>query len=198
MYQILIVSPDPETSRILELKFELEGYRVHTFMGVKDMKCSEFHGFDCICIFDMVDTSREQMQELKLIFDHVLSKRCLKTAILLPRGLPDLNVRGIISHPDIVLKKPYELSSLVRLINELTGRSAEKQTPTETVARRVKKSPKRVSAKKSKKKTKGACKKKTPSKAKRPKKKISAKRSPKKKIKRKETQKLNKRTKSLR
>lgn len=119
MSKILIISPDPEGRRTLELKLELSGHSVETAIDVREgltfakrMPCQ-------MIVLDMIDTGPLDMGEVRMLAEYSKTKRGIKVTILLPRGQRDLKIRKLDWKPDLVVRKPYELGHLIRLVDEM-------------------------------------------------------------------------------
>jgi len=108
MKTILIISPDPETGRSLELAFELADWEVRQATVVKGSKAE---GADVV-ILDMVEG----------VDDFKLSARSFKGArvvAIAPRGMDEGAVVEKVPRANAVIRRPYELIHLVKAIAKL-------------------------------------------------------------------------------
>lgn len=119
MSKILIISPDPETRRTIELKLELSDYTVETAIDVRDALTIAYRNFFPIILVDMIEMGPIEMGEIRGLAEYVKQKRGIKTLVLLPRGQRDLKIRKLDWKPNLVVRKPYELGHLIRLVDEM-------------------------------------------------------------------------------
>jgi hypothetical protein len=112
MRTILIISPDPETGRSLELAFELAGWEVRQATTIKGSKAD---GADVV-ILDMI----EGLGEFKKAVT-VRSFKKAKVMALAPRGMGEEAVTEKVPRANFVVRRPYELTHLVRTAEELFG-----------------------------------------------------------------------------
>ena len=110
MKNILIVSPDPETGRTLELAFELAGWDARQVTTIKGSKS----GTTDVVILDMI----EGVDEFKKAVT-AKSFKGAKVMALAPRGVSEGNVEERIPRADMVFRRPYELTHLVKAADEL-------------------------------------------------------------------------------
>lgn len=113
MKDILIISPDPETSRMLELAFELEGWRVDQATTVKGAKAMSA----MVVLLDMVEGVDEFRKALT-----AKSFKGAKVVALAPRGMGEGVVELKVPRTDLVVRRPYELTHLVKASGELISK----------------------------------------------------------------------------
>ena len=113
MKTILIVSPDPETSRMLTLAFELDGWKVRTAATIDS--ASKSVSADLI-LFDMAEGSNAFKKD---DFTKVPSKA--RVMVIPPRGMDEEDVKQVAPNADLVMPKPFELMHLVRTAGEMTA-----------------------------------------------------------------------------
>ena len=110
MKTILIISPDPETGRSLELAFELADWEVRQ---ATTMKGSKADGAD-IVLLDMIEGVGE--------FKKAVSARSFKGAkvvALAPHGMNEGAVTEKVPRANMVIRRPYELTHLVDMAENL-------------------------------------------------------------------------------
>lgn len=113
MKTILIISPDPETGRSLELAFELADWEVRQ---ATTMKGSKADGADVV-LLDMIEGIGE--------FKKGVSARSFKGAkvvALAPRGMDEVSVTEKVPRANLVIRRPFELTHLVSMTEDLAGK----------------------------------------------------------------------------
>lgn len=125
MAAILIISPDPEVRRTLQLAFELEG--LPTFTAIDPAEAKTMAPTADGAILDMIDGSAGQWEGARA----TLKFRVAPTAILLPRGWDGKKLPKGVEAADLFVRKPYELLSVIRRVKELAKgkRLALKKVP---------------------------------------------------------------------
>lgn len=110
MASILVISPDPEARRMLQLAFELDGATVLTAIDAGDARAArpQVEGV----VLDLIDGGAEQWNPAR----EVLRQFRAPTAILLPRGWGGRRPPRAISGADLIVPKPYELLDVVRRV----------------------------------------------------------------------------------
>ncbi len=112
MKRILIVSPDPEEGRILELAFELKGWEVEHAVGFKSS-----HGEPAEAVLvDMIEGSEVCKKRLTRA-----AFKGSKVAAIAPRGEDAGVLEKKMPRIDLMIRRPYNLTHLVRLVDGLVG-----------------------------------------------------------------------------
>lgn len=127
MPSVLIISPDPEARRMLQLAFELEGLLSHTAIDAGEAKALAPQA-DGI-ILDMVDGSAPQWEEAR----RVIKLGVTPTTFLLPRGWDERKAPKATAPADLLVRKPYELLGIIRQVKgmvEARKRPQKKKKPT--------------------------------------------------------------------
>jgi len=124
MRRILIISPDPETARMLDLRFDLDGYTVETTLDMKEARNVARRNPYHVFLLDMIETDRSQMKEVQELAKYARANRGIQTIVLLPRGQRDLKLKKPGWKPDLIIKKPYELGQLVASLSCLVIRDS--------------------------------------------------------------------------
>lgn len=165
MHHILISSPDPESLRMLELAFELSGWRVETALRLDRLPPSD-QTTPRIVLLDLV--TMEDFRPSLITQRHAREK----TIVIAPHGIGEAEARKRFAGAHLVLLRPYELIGLTRDAQELAHelmqtrvttphRHHPKQKPVRTSppARKQKARPARIRKGKKKKVVKKALKK---------------------------------------
>ena len=112
MKRILIITPDPEAARTLELAFELDGWEVAHSATVKGAHAGKTN----LVLLDMVEGAHAFEKEIdKATF------KGMRIMAIAPRGKREKAVKEGLPMTDLVLKRPYELTHLVKTAGELIG-----------------------------------------------------------------------------
>ncbi len=111
MKTILIISPDPQTNRMLTLAFELDGWRV--FAVTTAESASPSHRPDII-LYDAVESIANFK---KINFSKLQSKA--KIMVIPPRGMNEEDIQQKLPNVDFVTHRPFELKHLVRAAGEI-------------------------------------------------------------------------------
>lgn len=113
MHKITIISPDPDTRRILELAFDLKGFSPKTVVDIPRSGTD-----DDLILLDLVRDGGKSV--------HVTPKamagqkgKAGKLVVLLPRGSGAKEPEKWKDRADLIVKKPYELLSLIDSVEEL-------------------------------------------------------------------------------
>lgn len=117
MNKILIISPDPETTKILRLRLEIEGIDVGTALGQKDAGESIKSQDTLLTIIDMVNFDEEEIKEVKEIIKSLNQKK-MCSILLLPRAAQNTNIPKL-PPVNLVMRKPYDLNVLVQEIQRM-------------------------------------------------------------------------------
>ena len=111
MKTILIISPDPQTNRMLALAFELEGWEV--FAATNADSASPPHKPDII-LYDAAEGAGSFKKEH---FLRLQSKA--KVMVISPRGMDDEDIKNKLPFVDFVSRRPFELMHLVHAAGEI-------------------------------------------------------------------------------
>lgn len=114
MNKVLIISPDPETTKILSLRLEIEGLKVYTALGLEDAKSYVQTGEPKVAVIDMVNFDEEEVKEISKIIKSLNQKK-MCSFLLLPRVSRNTNIPRL-PHTSLVIRKPYDLNVLVEEI----------------------------------------------------------------------------------
>lgn len=135
--KILIISPDPESRRMLELAFELDGFETRS--AVDDRGPLTAGGADAILI-DMVEDSKDEWSAVRLALlrsKRTSRRRTPKTAIVLPRGYGGSKPPKGVLIPDAIFRKPYELLNMIRQVGQLAASPGSGEQRKRTGARKM-------------------------------------------------------------
>lgn len=110
----LIISPDPETRRLIALGLELRGHETTQAVDVEEMAHSD-RPVDCV-LLDMVDAS--SWNEARALSRAAREAGDPFTVLLLPRGFQEGHPRGPAAPFHCIVRKPFELMQLIRRIAE--------------------------------------------------------------------------------
>lgn len=114
MHKIMIVSPDPDTRRMLELAFDLNGFAASTAMDIPKS------GIDVdLLLLDLIKEEKKTKPTLSRISDTRNRVKGSKLVLLLPRGRGAEEPAKWQENADMVVKKPYELLGLVDCVKAL-------------------------------------------------------------------------------
>ncbi len=113
MRKVLIISPDPETGRMLTLAFELAGWEVEQATGVRDAKANGAK----LVVLDMVEGAGGFRKALT-----ASSFKGAKVVALAPRGEKEEDVRERLARANLVVRRPFELVGLVRMADGLVSK----------------------------------------------------------------------------
>ena len=139
MHRILIVSPDPETSRMLALAFDLAGWEVQETTDVA--RSTSFTRNRALTLMDMA------------AFSHEPRARSVRTSvvgplmILAPHGMTPEVAAKRFAKADLVITRPFELLSLLHRAERLL------QQQERTLVRKPTSRPKRTTARKQRSRT---------------------------------------------
>ncbi|HPQ80142.1 MAG TPA: hypothetical protein PLZ86_00240 [bacterium] len=123
MHRILIISPDPESRRAIQLALELGGMETETAVDP-----SETTGIDFSAVLnDMVEDSDEQWEAARRAMKIGSKGSRPPVALILPHGRDPSRLPKGTEKAGLVVKKPYELLRLVELVKALSG--GAKKTP---------------------------------------------------------------------
>jgi hypothetical protein len=169
MPTILIASPDPETTQLATLAFELDGWDVEVEYRPVLVKAGTPAE---VVLLDIPELERTaEATEMRKA-----SGQGAKSIVILPRGMGSEKVRRSFGEADRFVRRPFEIMSIVRLARELASVSPAAARKSRAIPRRpaisqAAKAPKAAASRKAAarpKSSKAAAKK--PSKKKRPKK----------------------------
>ncbi len=113
MQKALIVSPDPQTARMLTLALELEGWETRQSA---EPSASMAHGVDAI-ILDLIEGEHEVKAAAKGMDAAV--KAGAKTVVILPRGYDREKAARQLSRAALIIARPFHLTNLVKQATEL-------------------------------------------------------------------------------
>jgi hypothetical protein len=116
MPRMLVVSPDPQTARMLSLAFELEGWETDSSV---EMPKGVAGRIDAI-VYDFVEGDR-RMKAAASELEGAGGKGAKRIAIL-PRGLRREKAQRHLGGADLIVSRPFDLASLVRSVAELAGK----------------------------------------------------------------------------
>jgi len=110
--RILIITPDPEAGRTLELAFDLAGWGVSHVGTVRGTHPSGAG----VVLLDMVDGTDEFRKVGKQSF------KGAKVVAIAPRGEGEDSIMKSVPRTDAVVRRPYELTHLVRTVEGLVSK----------------------------------------------------------------------------
>lgn len=113
MHKALIVSPDPQTARMLTLALELEGWETSQST---EPSASMTRGMDAI-ILDLVEGEHEVKAAAKGLETAV--KAGAKAVVILPRGYDREKAAKQLSRANLIITRPFHLTTLVKQAIEL-------------------------------------------------------------------------------
>jgi len=116
MPRMLVVSPDPQTARMLSLAFELEGWETDSSA---DMPEGGSGALDVI-VYDFVEGGRLLKETASKLAD--MGGKGTKRIALLPRGLRRDKAAKHLGFADLIVARPFKLTRLVQQIRELARR----------------------------------------------------------------------------
>lgn len=114
MQKALIVSPDPQTARMLTLALELEGWETKQSA---EISAPMTRGVDAI-ILDLIEGEHEIKAAAKGMDAAV--KAGAKAVVILPRGYDREKAAKQLSRAALIIARPFHLTSLVEHLLELT------------------------------------------------------------------------------
>ncbi len=115
MRSVLIVSPEPESARVLSLAFELDGWtarEISSFDHPEQLKGAN------VVIFDAIEGGSELRNADQW---NMIVRECGKNCaliIILPRGAMEADTRRRIGDGPILVRRPFELLQLVKSAGE--------------------------------------------------------------------------------
>lgn len=125
MPKVLIISPDPESRRILQLAIELGGMETETAVDAFGAPAA-----DCVAVLaDMVDDSESQWDAARRALALKSAGKSPPVALILPRGRTPARLPRGIEKAGLLVKRPYELLVLVGMMKELTDKPEKKRRP---------------------------------------------------------------------
>jgi DNA-binding response OmpR family regulator len=113
MKTILIISPDPESRRTLELAFELKGWKVE--VATTANSTTKAAGTNLV-LLDMVEGLADFKKDKATKLPHKT-----KVLALLPLGADEQGARKIIPKSFAVIRRPYELLHLIQTAGEIVS-----------------------------------------------------------------------------
>jgi len=128
MPYVLMITPDPETARLISLRLELDGYAVNSAIDADEaVSIARNREYDFL-LLDLVgaDTNRKSEADgIKKLLRSVC--RSATSIVLLPRGQMDLDRKAIGFAPNATIRRPFELNALTEILNEM--RKAKRKKP---------------------------------------------------------------------
>ena len=154
MASILLIGPDPETTEMLKLRFEVDGFEVAAALGKADAMTFIKKVKPAAALIDMISYDVDEIKETTEVIK-ALGGNKICSVLLVPRGSssPDIvctappyrrsaaksrETRGgsfvqKMPQADMVVRKPYDLNVLVeevyRLINTPKTSSTTRRDP---------------------------------------------------------------------
>lgn len=113
MKRMLVITPDPETTEVLTLRFELEGFDViHCLTSAVGPEHFTAHEPQ-VCIIDIVGIKTGELEGTQ----EFLKQAPIDTTpvIILTPVVPDSKTYPTL-HAYHILKKPYNLTTLVKMV----------------------------------------------------------------------------------
>ncbi|MFA4875412.1 MAG: hypothetical protein WC690_08750 [bacterium] len=125
MRSILIVSPEPESARMLSLAFELDGWTAHEATSVEDAR--GIKDANTVIIDAIEGASELKKTEQWKSLAHACGT-VGRPIVILPRGMEEAEARRKIGDACLLVRRPYELIHLVKLADDqaATTRAAGK------------------------------------------------------------------------
>lgn len=122
MKRMLVITPDPESAEILRLAFELQDFSVtHALSSSVALEHFKTHN-PHIIILDVLGTKTSEL-EIAEEFVNQMRGSARPTFVLTPR-IPDWKAFPML-HANHVLKKPYNLTTLVHMVTKVAETSEE-------------------------------------------------------------------------
>lgn len=118
MPDILIITPEPETRKILELAFGLAGANVKSEVSTNFLSKGKARA-DAV-IVDLIGEDPSRWQDYFSALKKAASLKGTKTVALLPRNHLNTKVSKNLDGIDLIVKRPFELFDVVEKITELT------------------------------------------------------------------------------
>lgn len=130
MATILLTGPDPETREILKLRLEVAGHEVLTALGEEDALPVLNGKRPAVSVVDVVGFDDSEKEEAEAI-SKAASKMRIPSVVLMPRAkkgpakpkkICELCGPGSseeLSGADLIVRKPYDLTALVKEIDLL-------------------------------------------------------------------------------
>lgn len=115
MPNVLIISPDPETRRAIELALELKGVSVTGGNAVSA---------DAVVI-DLVGEDHSKWGNLLAVSKKNAALRGAKTAVILPHGSFTPKVLQTLDRADLIIKRPFELLDMIEKISSMAGKKSK-------------------------------------------------------------------------
>lgn len=118
MPNVLIISPDPETRRALELALELKGVSVTRGNAVSA---------DAVVI-DLVGEDHLKWKNLLAVSKKNAALRGAKTVVVLPHGSFTPKILQTLDYADLIVKRPFELFDVIEKISSIVGKKSKGMT----------------------------------------------------------------------
>jgi len=116
MNKIIIISSDPDTSRMLQLALDIKDYNVSLAQNTSEL---DINAANCkIVILDMDKGYDQSLNDWKAI--STSNKRAI---IILPRGKNSKRLNPKIRKGDLVVNRPFELGFLIDMIERAVKKS---------------------------------------------------------------------------
>jgi DNA-binding response OmpR family regulator len=112
MKSILIISPDPQTNKMLSLAFELDGWEVSAATSADITSTTKSD----IILYDAVEGIRGMKKD---DFSKLQTKA--KIMIIPPRGMDEEDIKKKLPNVDFVSRRPFELMHLIRTATEIVS-----------------------------------------------------------------------------
>jgi DNA-binding NtrC family response regulator len=106
--KIAIISPDPQTLRLIALRLEIDGMEVACYTSSEDFVKKGVSGFG-LALLDIVNFEPKSISELDVFAKHSKRNRTYKTVVILPRGSTTLPSKKSEWTPTIEIKRPFEI-----------------------------------------------------------------------------------------
>lgn len=122
-FSVAIISPDPDTRKMLALYLELKGAVVHQFADSGEFRAKDIEAKDLTIVLDLVDkkSAGDELPDLSTASRH---GKAARTIIILPRGVHELGKKCHASRACKIVIRPFELIRLAEVVLNIPRRSS--------------------------------------------------------------------------
>lgn len=114
MPRMVIISPEPESARMLALAFDLHGFEVGLAANLQELRRLPRHEEVELTLLDLIDAADARQPGLKR------GQIPGRLIVIAPHGMTEEEARRRYVFADLVVRRPYELLSLVNLAEQDT------------------------------------------------------------------------------
>ena len=123
MQRMMIITADNETAEVLSLRFELQGFVVECVRSPDDAISQHRASKPSMCIIDVRGMKPDELERTQR-FVKKSSLGALDAVLLMP-AVPE-GKRYPLLHRHAIVRKPYDLTSLTRMVSALVKQQEKK------------------------------------------------------------------------